>query len=388
MVQRDAIEISAEVTDVRDNTEIWGRRYQGKRADLISLQQQMAGDIAERLRSSISTADRQQVTNQGTEDAEAYSLYLKGRYAWNNRTFAELQKAISYFNQAIAKDPGYALAYSGLADAYAVLPNFGGNQNEDFPKANAEARKALELDPTLAHPHAVLGSNEIQYEWDFAGGEAEFKKSFELDPNDATAHQWYGDEIGQIGGREQEAFAEIDLAHELDPLSPTITRVVGGVRGSARKFDEEIAICGKLATDNPTFAIAHDCLARGYRGKHMYPQVIEEWKTFGRLSGYQINADFAAAAEQGFRSSGWKGALTKAIEFRLAQRKTGYYSAFDIANLYAGLGDKEQAFHWLDIAYQEHDWELIILNTDSAFDPLHSDPRFAELARKVGLPQL
>ena len=388
MVQRDAIEISAEVTDVRDNTEIWGRRYQGKRADLISLQRQMAGDIAERLRSSISTADRQQVTNQGTEDAEAYSLYLKGRYAWNNRTYGELQKAISYFNQAIAKDPGYALAYSGLADAYAVLPNFGGNQNEDFPKANAEARKALELDPTLAHPHAVLGSNEIQYEWDFAGGEAEFKKSFELDPNDATAHQWYGDEIGQIGGREQEAFAEIDLAHELDPLSPTITRVVGGVRGSARKFDEEIAICGKLATDNPTFAIAHDCLARGYRGKHMYPQVIEEWKTFGRLSGYQINADFAAAAEQGFRSSGWKGALTKAIEFRLAQRKTGYYSAFDIANLYAGLGDKEQAFHWLDIAYQEHDWELIILNTDSAFDPLHSDPRFAALARKVGLPQL
>jgi TolB-like protein len=387
IVQGDSIEISAELTDVRDNTEIWGHRYQGKRADLISLQQQMAGDIASRLRSSISTADREQVTNQGTQDAAAYSLYLKGRYAWNNRTNSELQKAISYFNQAIAKDPGYALAYSGLADAYAVLPNFGGNQNEDFPKANAEARKALELDPTLAHPHAVLGSNEMQYEWDFAGGAAEFKKSFELDHNDATAHQWYGDEIGQIGGREQEAFAEIDLAHELDPMSPTITRVVGGVRGSARKFDEEIAICGKLANDNPTFAIAHDCLARGYWGKRMYPQVIEEWKIFGRLSGYQVDADFAAAADQGFRSSGWKGALTKAIQFRQAQRKTGYFSAFDIAALYADLGDKEQAFHWLDIAYQEHDWELIILNTTFAFDPLRSDPRFAQMVRKVGLPQ-
>jgi TolB-like protein len=387
LVQGDNIEISAELTDVRDNTEIWGRRYQGKRADLVSLQQQMAGDIAGRLRSTISAADREQVTNQGTQDAAAYSLYLKGRYAWNNRTYSELQKAISYFNQAIAKDPGYALAYSGLADAYAVLPNFGGNQNEDFPKANAEARKALELDPTLAHPHAVLGSNEMQYEWDFAGGEAEFKKSFELDPNDATAHQWYGDEIGQIGGREQKAFAEIDLAHELDPLSPTITRVVGGVRGSARKYDEEIAICGKLANDNPTFAIAHDCLARGYWGKRMYPQVIEEWKTFGRLSGYQVNADFAAAAEQGFRSSGWRGALTQAIEFRQAQRKTGYFSAFDIAALYADLGDREQAFRWLDIAYQEHDWELIILNTTFAFDPLRSDPRFAEMVRKVGLPQ-
>jgi TolB-like protein len=387
IVKGDSIEISAELTNVRDNTEIWGRRYQGKRGDLVSLQQQMAGDIASRLRSSISAADREQVTNQGTQDAAAYSLYLKGRYAWNNRTHGELEKAISYFNQAIAKDPGYALAYSGLADAYAVLPNFGGNQNEDFPKANAEARKALELDPTLAHPHAVLGSNEMQHDWDFAGGEAEFKKSFELDPNDATAHQWYGDEIGQIGGREQEAFAEIDLAHELDPLSPTITRVVGGVRGSARKFDEEIAICGKLANDNPTFAIAHDCLARGYWGKHMYPQVIEEWKTFGRLSGYQVDADFAAAADQGFRASGWKGALTKAIEFRQAQRKTGYFSAFDIAALYADLGDKEQAFHWLDIAYQEHDWELIILNTTFAFDPLRSDPRFAEMARKVGLPR-
>lgn len=387
IVQGDSIEISAELTDVRDNTEIWGRRYRGKRADLVSLQQQMAGDIASRLRSSISAADREQVTNQGTEDAAAYSLYLKGRYAWNNRTHSEVEKAISYFNQAIAKDPAYALAYSGLADAYSVLPNFGGNQNEDFPKANAAARKALELDPTLAHPHAVLGSNEMQFEWDFLAGEAEFKKSFELDPNDATARQWYADEIGQIGGREPEAFAEIDRAHELDPLSPVITRVVGGVRGSARKFDEELAICGKLANENPTFAIAHDCLAHAYRGKHMYPQVIEEWNALGRLSGYRVDADFAAAADRGFRSSGWKGALTNAIAFRQAQRRTGYFSAFDIAALYADLGDKEQAFHWLDIAYQEHDWPLITLNTNSALDPLRSDQRFAEMVRKVGLPQ-
>ena len=387
MVQRDTIEISAELTDVRNNTELWGHRYAGKRADLISLQQQMAGDIAGKLRSTLSFADRQQVTNQGTQDVAAYSLYLKGRYAWNNRTYNELEKSISYFNQAIAKDPAYALAYSGLADAYTVLPNYGGNQNEDFPKANTAARKALELDPALSHPHAVLGSNEMQYDWDFAAGEAEFKKSFELDPNDATAHQWYADEIGQIGGREPEAFAEIDRAHQLDPLSPVITRVLGGVRGSARQFDQEIAICGKLANENPTFAIAHDCLARAYWGKRMYPQVIAEWKTMGRLSGYQVDADFAAAADRGFRSAGWKGALTKSIEFRQAQRKTGYFSAFDIAAFYADLGDKEQAFRWLDIAYQEHDWPLITLNTQFALDPLRSDPRFAELQRKVGLPQ-
>ena len=169
MAQGDTVEMSAELTDVRDNTEIWGHRYTGKRADIILLQQRMASDIAGRLRSTLSTADREQVTNQGTQDVEAYSLYLKGRYAWNNRTYSELAKAISYFNRAIAKDPEYALAYSGLADVYSVLPNYGGNPSEDFSKSNGAARKALELDATLAHPHAVLGSNEMQYDWDFAG---------------------------------------------------------------------------------------------------------------------------------------------------------------------------------------------------------------------------
>ena len=220
MSQGDTIEISAELTDIRDNAEIWGRHYSGKTTDVISLQQQLAGDIADKLRSKLSSAERQSVTNQGTQDAEAYSLYLKGRYAWNNRNFPRLQTAISYFNQAIARDPGFALAYSGIADAYSVLPNFSDNPTEDSPKSNAAARRALELDPTLAHPHAVLGNNEMQYDWDFVGGEAEFKKAIALDPNDATAHQWYAESLGTIGGREQEALAEIDRAHELDPVLP------------------------------------------------------------------------------------------------------------------------------------------------------------------------
>ena len=145
MAQGDTIEISAELTDVRDNTEIWGHRYTGKRADIILLQQQMAGDLAGKLRSTLSTAVKEQVTNQGTQDAEAYSLYLKGRYGWNNRTYDELEKAISYFNRAIDKDPEYALAYSGLADVHSVLPNYGGTPGEDFSKSNAAARKALEF---------------------------------------------------------------------------------------------------------------------------------------------------------------------------------------------------------------------------------------------------
>ena len=312
---------------------------------------------------------------------------MKGRYSWNKRTHADLETAISYFNQAIAKDPSYALAYAGLADAYGTLPSYGGVPSDDYPKSNAAARRALELDPSLARPHAVVGSNKMEYEWDFAGGEAEFKKALEVDPNDATAHQWYAEKIGMIGGREQEALAEANRAHQLDPLSPIIGKVVGDVRINARQYDEAIAVCKKLANEDPTFAPAHLCLANGYRGKRMYPQVIEEWKAWGQLSLDRNESDFVAAMEQGFRSGGWKGALTKGIEIRQKQRKTGYSSAYEIATLYAELGEKDQAFKWLNTAYQEHDINLMSMKTDFLLDPLRSDPRFADLVRKVGLPQ-
>ena len=193
--------------------------------------------------------------------------------------------------------------------------------------------------------------------------------------------------LGMIGGREQEALAEANRAHQLDPLSPIISYRVGGIHIMARQYDEAIAVCQKLANENPTFALAHYCLACAYWGKRMYPQVIEEWKAFGQLSGDRNESEFASAMEQGFRSAGWKGALTKGIEARQAQRKTGYSSAYDIAALYADLGDKDQAFRWLNTAYQERDWLLLGLKTDFSFDPIRSDPRFAELVRKVGLPQ-
>jgi serine/threonine protein kinase len=381
------IEVSAELTDVRDNTEIWGQHYSSKSAEIISLQQQIAGDIAEKLRSKLSVAEKQQVTKQGTQNAEAHELYLRGRYSWSKRTAADLKAAISYFNQAIDKDPGYSLAYSGLADAYSVLPYFGGPPSENYPKSNAAARKALELDPTLAHPHAVLAASEMEYEWDFSGGEAEYKKAFELDPNDATAHQWYAEDIAWIGGRPQEAIAEIDRAHQLDPFSAIISLQVGQIRVVERKYDEGIVFCEKLANENPTFARAHLCLAQAYWGKGIYPQVVKEFKLYGTLSGDRTEADFASALEQGFHSAGWKGALTKGIEVRQAQRKTGYSSAYNIAALYADLGDKEESFRWLNTAYQERDWYLVGLKTDFILDPIRSDPRFAELERKVGLPQ-
>ena len=383
-----SIEVSAELTDVRDNTEIWGQHYSGKSADIISLQQQIAGDIAEKLRFKLSTSEKQQVTRLGTLNPEAYELYLKGRYSWNKRTTADIATAISYFNQAIAKDPGYALAYSGLADAYNVLPRYGGIPSEDYLKSNAAARKALELDATLARAHAVLGGNEMQYDWDFAAGEAEFKKALELDPNDATVHQWYAENIGMIGGREQEALAELNRAHQFDPLSPIISTEVGFIHILARRYDEAIVVCKKLANENPTFAFVHkDCLARAYWGKRMYPQGIEEWKVYGELSGERNESEFASAMEKGFRSAGWKGALTKGIETLQAQSNTGYSSPYVIATLYAELGNKDQAFRWLNTAYQERDRWLLALKTDFLLDPIRSDPRFTELVRKVGLPQ-
>jgi serine/threonine protein kinase len=388
VVQRgDSVDVSADMTDVRDNTALWGQRYSGKSADIMSLQQQIAGDIAARLRSQLSTSEKQQVTRQGTKNPEAYELYLKGRYSWNKRTASDLNAAISYFNQAIAKDPGYAQAYSGLADAYSVLPAYGGTPSEAYPRSNAAARRALELDANLAHPHAVLGASEMEYDWDFAGGEAEYKKAFALDPYDATAHQWYADDIAWLGGREQEAIAEINRAHQLDPTSLIISSEIGRMQVTARHYDEAIAIGQKLANENPTFSRAHFFLAQAYWGKGMYPQVVEQYKLYGRLSGDRNIADFATALEQGFHAAGWNGALTKGIAALQSQRKTGYSSAYTIGVLYAALGDKDQAFKWLNTAYQERDSPIAGLKTDFLLDPLHSDPRFAELVRRVGLPQ-
>ncbi len=335
----------------------------------------------------LSTPEKQQAGKQGTQNPEAYALYLKGRSYWNKRTLSDLETAVSYFNQAIAKDPGYALSYAALADAYAVMPDYGGSPSEDIPKSHAAAHKALELDTTLARPHAALGYTKFRHEWDFAGGEAEFKKALALDPNDAITHAWYAENIGTIGGRDQEALAEINLARQLDLQSPVISFDLGNIHIAARRYDEAIAVCKKLADENPAFALAHYCLSEAYWGKGIYSQSIEEWKVESQLSGEPSDAELASAMEQGFRSAGLKGALHKGIEASLAQRKTGYSSAYGIAALYAQLGDKGQAFQWLNTAFQEHDQGLMGLKTDYTLDLIRSDPRFAELVRKVGLPQ-
>jgi tetratricopeptide (TPR) repeat protein len=189
-----------------------------------------------------------------------------------------------------------------------------------------------------------------------------------------------------LGGRELEAIAEINHAHQLDPRSLAINVEIGIVYIDARRFDEAIDVCKKVADENPTFAGAHDCLATAYWGKKMYPQVIEEQKVYGQLTGDQDDCDYASVMEKGFHSGGWPEALTKGIEYLQAQRKTGYSSAYTIATMYAQLGDKEQAFQWLNTALQEHAEGVMGLKTDFLLDPIRSDPQFAKLERKVGLP--
>jgi len=389
VVQRgDKIQVSADLTNVQDNTEIWGEQYERNASDILSLQQQIAGDIADKLRSKLSGAEKQHVTKQGTQNPEAYQLYVKGRYYWNKRTNADIKMAISYFKQAIDKDPGYALAYAGLADAFSILSSYGEDPKEVIPKADAAARKALELDPTLASPHAVLAADKAGIDWDFASGEAEFRKALELDPSNATTHQWYSEMLDGLSGRTKEAIDEINRAHELDPLSPIIASSRGIAYASDRQFDKAIETLKRVTADNPTFGRAHSQLAVAYWAEHKYPEAIQEFKTGSQLQGDKNYAEWTAALDTGFRTNGWPGALRKGIEVSLAQRqaKTGYVSPYGIAQLYADLGDKEHAFQWLNTAYQEHDGNLSGVPTDFLFDSLRSDPRYAELVRKIGFP--
>jgi tetratricopeptide (TPR) repeat protein len=314
---------------------------------------------------------------------------VKGRYYWNKRTAADLKMAISYFNQAIDKDPGYALAYAGLADAYTVLPSYGGDPNDVIPKGDAAANKALELDPTLARPHAVLAGTKLEYYWDFSGGETEYRKALELDPSDATAHQWFGQDLAYIGGRAQESIDEATRAHQLDPLSPIIAWQQAEVYRRSRQFDKAVEICKKLIAENPTFGRAHDGLADAYWGQHKYAEAIQEFATGAQLEGDKNGAELAAALDAGFRAGGLPSALRKGIEVLLAQRKAknGFVSPWPLVQLYADFGDKDHAFEWLNTAYREHDFQLYGVRTDPRLDSPRSDSRYVELVRKIGFPQ-
>lgn len=384
MQRGDSLTIGVELVDARDNKQLWGEQYQRKLSDLLSVQREIAQEITGNLRLKLSGAEQERVTKHYTETPEAYQLYLKGRFYWNKRTGEAIKKAIEYFNQAIDKDPGYALAYVGLSDCY-VVPANPQPPIEKMPKARAAATRALELDDSLAEAHSALARVLVVYDWDWVGGEREFKRALELNPHFAGAHQWYGGYLEMLGRRE-ESLAERRQALELDPLSLSINFEVGTAYYYARDYDRAIQQFQKTLELDPNFPLVLWALPAAYEQKGMYDRAIVEFKKGVALRGGTEWSFSMSGLGHVYALSGKKAeALAVLAELTQTSRQE-YVPADSIALIYAGLGEKEQAFTWLEKAYAEHAFKMAWLKVDPQWDSLRSDPRFADFLRRVGLP--
>jgi eukaryotic-like serine/threonine-protein kinase len=378
----DNLAISAELIDARNNDHIWGEQYSRKASDIFALQGDIAKEIVTALRTRLTGDDEKRMAKSYTANPEAYQLYLQGRY-WQNKGNKEgFNKGIEYFQQAIDKDPTYALAYDGLADCYSfraaagfVLPE------ETFPKAKEAAQKALEIDGTLAEAHASLGYIKAAYDWDWAGGEKEFQRAIELNPNYAEAHRLYGIALREMG-RLKEAIAENKRALELDPLSLISNRSLGLAFYEARQYDQAIVQEQKTLELDPNFLPALDTLGQAYLQKSMYKEGIAEFEKVlaispGNPSGL-LDLGYAYAV------TGRRAEAQKALDQLNELSKQKYFPALDMARIYASLGEKDKAFEWLEKGYKER-YAISIIKVDPRFDPLRSDPRFADLLRRMNL---
>jgi tetratricopeptide (TPR) repeat protein len=380
----DSLTISAELVDVRNNRLVWGEQYDRKMSDLLATQREIAREIVEKLRLKVSGEDKA-LAKHYTESNEAYQLYLKGRFYWNKRTPEALTKSIEYFNQAIGKDPSFALAYAGLADSY-VVPASLLPPREGMPKAKAAAMRALELDETLAEAHTSLGRVLAAYEWNWTSAEKEFKRAIDLNPHYATAHQWYGGCL-EATGRSNEAIAERKRAQELDPLSLVINFELGVAFYYAHNYDQAIEQFHKTLELDQNFPAAHVFLPAAYEQKGKYEEAIAEFKKGIPLRGGSEWAFTKGGLGHLYAILGKKSeALTLLDELKqLAAQE--YVPPTSIALVYAGLGEKDEAFAWLEKAYEERSFQLQWLNVEPRWDSLRSDPRFADLIRRIGLPQ-
>ena len=376
----DGLLVSVELVDVRDKSHLWGEQYNGKLSDMLSVQGELSRKIAEQLRLKLSGEQQGQLTKRYTHDTDAYQAYLKGRYYWNKRSLEGIKKALAYFQEAIDKDPNYALAYAGMADAYSFgaldLPS-----NEFFPKAKAAATKALEIDDTLAEAHTALGWIEMRYDLDWSGAEKEFKRAIELNPNYATSHNWYSVELGLMG-RFDEAIAEAKRAQELEPLSLNTNSDVGLPFYFSHQYDQAIARYRKAIEMDSNFALAHYFLGLAYEQKEMYQEAVEEFLQASTLFGFEPQG--ITALRGAYATAGWRGFLQKDIELTIEYSKK-YADFYDVAIDFARLGEKEQALAWLEKAYQERDGGLFWFRRDPRLDTLRSEPRFIDLSRRAGV---
>ena len=379
LVQRgDSLTISTELLDVRENKQLWGEQYNEKVADILSMQRAIAGQISNHLRLKLSGSDQNRVTRSYTQNADAYQLYLKGRFLWNKRTAESLEKSIEYFNQAIEKDPTYALAYAGLADSWYSRGWYRHVEpKQAYEKARAAANKALELDPRLAEGHAILAAIKTVYDWDWQGAEREFKLAIELNPSYATAHQRYSLFLPALG-RFDEAIAEARKARDVDPLALPVNENLGDILYLARRYDEAIEQLRKTLELDPNYGVAHGTLAKVYEAQGKYEELLEE-----RLKG--SSPETVAELRKVFAASGIKGVWRNRLNVLLERSKTAYVSPADIALFYTRLNDRDQAFAWLEKAMAERSINFNYLVADPRFDNLRGDPRLAALLRRVGL---
>jgi serine/threonine protein kinase/tetratricopeptide (TPR) repeat protein len=390
VIQRgDDVTVSAELVDAREDKQLWGEQYSRKMADTAFVQQEIATAISGNLRVRLTSEEKTRLNKSSATNPEAYQLYLKGRYHANQTTAAELKKSIDYFQQAIEKDPSYALAYAGMADAYSAL---GGGwmylpPNDSFPKAKAAAMKALELDDTLSEAHVALAYAEF-FDWDWESAEREFKRAIELNPNSALSHARYA--VCLIARlRSNESIAEAQGAQDLDPLSPDVVSELGIVYFVGRQYDESIAQLQKALDLNPNIPVVRATLGLAYAMKRMYPQALAEYDKIP-------NQDKVTAAGNQFVAGtlGWvyavsgrrTDALKIAQEFKDLSAHT-YVDFYWSGVIYAGLGDKDEAFRLLEKSYQEHSAAMPYLAVDPFWYGMHSDPRYTDLLRRMGLPQ-
>lgn len=377
------VRITAQLIQARTDRHLWAETYERDLGDVLRLQSEVAQSVAAEIRVRISPKERALLASSRAVLPEAHEDYLRGRYYWNRRTEEGLRRGIVYFQEAIAKDPNYAVAYAGLADSYNLLPSYGNVQpTEAFPKAKGAATKALEIDGTLAEAQAALSFTLEYYDWDWQSGEAGFKRAIELNPNYASAHHWYAHHLLAFA-RFDDAAAELNRALELDPLSLIINTDLAQFFYLARRYDRAIEQCRKTMQMDSTFAKTHTVLGEAYLRKKMYPQAITELQEAAALSpgrGRDMALLAYAHALAGNR------AKAERILKRLQQSETTASYNPAVAAIYTVLGDKNQAFKWLQSAVKEHSAWMTFLKSDPMFDSLHSDPRFQDLLGEMGLP--
>jgi len=378
------VRITAQLISAATDQHLWAEEYDRDLPDIISLQNEVASAIVREIRVTLTPEQQRVLASRPAVSPVAYEAYLKGRYSWNQRTEEGMRKGIEFFQQAIELDPTNALAYSGLADCYTGLGYLSYLAPKDaFPPARAAATRAIELDSTLAEPHASLGYTKLYYEWDWAGAEREFRSAIALNPNYATGHDWYSVYLTAMG-RHEEALAEIRRAQELDPLSLAINTDIGFEAYYSGRYDDAVRQLHSVLTVNSGFPLAHLWLGRTYQQMSMYSQAIAEYDKAQIVLGDWPVTLAAIGNASGF--SGERAKATQTLKKLQELSRQEYVTAYGVALVYASLGEKDQAFDWLEKGVQERTHWLVWLKLDPRWEKIRFDPRFGSILHRVGLP--